>query len=113
MIPLFFSQVCNFCDGLETDYAGWDVGFVVWRGRPMPTAEYVFPTHEDAERWKVANGMKDEPIVTVYAPIKFRWRKSTGTIKGVTTADGLITIFPDPRFPPAPNRACIAPMAAP
>jgi hypothetical protein len=107
MIPLFFSQVCNFCDGLETDYEDWDVGFVVWRGRPMPVTEYVFPTREDAEHWKAATGMSDEPILMVRAPVRFRWRRSTGTIKDLTTADGMVTIFPDHRFPPAPNRACL------
>lgn len=109
MKPLFITQVCDFCDGLVTDPADWDLGFVVWRGRTMPTNEYVFATREDAERWKEAQGMTDEPILAVRAPFKFRWRKSTGTVKDVTTADRLVTIFADHRFPPAPNRACLAP----
>ena len=53
MRALFISQVCDFCDGLEGDEADWAVGFVVWRGRPTPSDEYVFPTREDAERWRV------------------------------------------------------------
>jgi hypothetical protein len=108
MTPLFYSQVCNFCDGVEADeYEGWDVGYVVWRGRPMPSAEYVFPTRKDATRWKIATGMAREPILMVRAPVRFCWRKSTGTTKDLTTADGLVTIFPDRRFQPAPNRACL------
>lgn len=106
MTPLFISQVCDFCDGLRDD-ADWDLGFVVWRGRPTPTDEYVFPTREDAERWKASQGLTHEPILPVRAPVKFRWRKSTGTLKDVTTADRLVTIFADRRFPPAPNRACL------
>ncbi|WP_394845535.1 hypothetical protein LZC95_51960 [Pendulispora brunnea] len=108
MRPLFISLVCDFCDGLEGDDAGWDVGYVVWRGRPMPVNEYVFATREDGERWKRALNMKDEPILLVRSPVKFRWRKSTGTIKDVTTADGLVTIFADRRFPPGANRAYLA-----
>jgi hypothetical protein len=110
MKPLFLSQVCDFCDGLDRDDIDWDLGFVVWRGRPLPAEEHVFPTRADAERWKQANGMKDEPILPVRAPVKFRWRRSTGALKDVTTADRLVTIFPDPRFPPAPYRACLAPV---
>jgi hypothetical protein len=105
MKPLFISQVCDFCDGLHGDDQNWDLGFVVWRGRPTPTDEYVFRTREDAERWKSAQGWTEEPILPVRAPIKFRWRQSTGTVKDVTTADRLVTIFADRRFPPAPNRA--------
>ncbi len=108
MKPLFISLVCDFCDGIDVDDSDWDLGFVVWRGRPMPSDEYVFPTPEDAERWKQVNGMTDEPILPVRAPFKFRWRRSTGTVKDITTADRLVTIFADRRFPPAPNRAYIA-----
>lgn len=108
MRPLFISQVCDYCDGLEDDDADWDVGFVVWRGRTMPTEEYVFPTREDAERWKRAQGMVREPILIVRSPMKFRWRKSTGTLKDLTTADRLVTIFADRHFPPGPNRAYLA-----
>jgi hypothetical protein len=113
MRPLFISQVCDFCDGIDCDEADWDIGFVVWRGRPMPVDEYVFATREDGERWKRAKGMTDEPILVVRAPIKFRWRKSTGTVD-VTTADRLVTIFADRRFPPAPNRAyLVSPKSVP
>jgi hypothetical protein len=107
MRPLFTSVVCDYCDGLVDD-SGWDTGFVVWRGRAPPTDEYVFATRADAARWKAATGMRDEPILPVRAPLKFRWRQSTGTVKGVTLADSLVTIYPDPRFPPGPNRACLA-----
>jgi hypothetical protein len=108
MRPLFISQVCDYCDGLDCDDGDWDLGWVVWRGRPMPTDEYVFATREDAARWKRAQGMTSEPILAVRAPIKFRWRKSTGAVKDVTTADRLVTIFPDRRFPAGPNRAYLA-----
>lgn len=109
MTPLFISLVCDYCDGLAMDEENWDRGYVVWRGRPLPVEEYVFQTYEDAERWKVANAMTAEPILLVIAPLKFRWRRSTGTLRDITTADRLVTIYPDHRFPPGPNRACLAP----
>ena len=109
MRPLFTSLACDFCDGLTGDDSKWYLGFVVWRGRSTPSDEFVFATREDAERWKRAQGMTDEPILPVRAPVSFRWRKSTGTVKDVTTADHLVTIFADRRFPPGPNRAYLAP----
>lgn len=107
MKPLFISFVCDYCDGLEEDDAGWEGGWVVWRGRPLPAEEYVFATFDDAARWKELQGLADAPIVRVLAPHKFRWRKSTGSIKDLTMADRMVTIYPDRRFPPAPNRAYI------
>ena len=103
MRPLFFSCVCDFCDGLvEQDY---DRGFVVWRGRPTPAQEYVFPTREQAERWRAMQNLEKCPVLEVRAPVKFTWRKSTGTVKGIITADRLVHIYSDHRFPPRPNHA--------
>jgi hypothetical protein len=110
MRPLFISMVCDFCDGLDADDSGWDIGYVVWRGLPTPSEEYVFPTREDAELWKRIQNLHAEPIREVRAPYKFRWRKSTGTITDLTTADRLVTIFSDRRFPPAPYRAYLTPI---
>jgi len=109
MTPLLISQVCDWCDGLASDDGEWDRGFVVWRGRPMPTDEHVFPTREDAERWRTAQGLAHAPVLPVRAPFKFRWRKSFGALKDLTTADRLVTIYADRRFPPAPYRACLSP----
>jgi hypothetical protein len=107
MRPLFLSLVCDFCDGLAAEEDVWDLGFVVWRGRPMPTEEYVFATREDAETWRQMNGMVGSPILPVRAPVKFRWRKSTGTLKSVVIADRLVMIYPDRRFPAGPYRASL------
>ncbi len=109
MRPLFISMVCDYCDGLDVDESNWAVGYVVWRNRPTPTDEYVFRTREDAEIWRRAQKLDDAPILQVRAPYAFRWRKSTGTLKDLTTADRLVTIFADRRFPPAPYRAYLAP----
>jgi hypothetical protein len=108
MTPLFISFVCDFCDGLAADDTDYDHGWVVWRGRAMPADEYVFSTPEEAERWREVQGLEDCPIREVLAPIKFRWRKSNGSVKGLRMAERPVTIYPDRRFPIAPNRAFLA-----
>jgi hypothetical protein len=107
MMPLFFSFVCDYCDGL-VDQSDYDVGFVVLRDRPMPSEEYVFYSRQHAERWRDENRLGDVPIVMVRSPHGFSWRKSTGSLEGIVTVDRLVTVYPDHRFPPAPGRAYIA-----
>ncbi len=107
MTALFFSCVCDYCDGVINEDE-FDVGYVVWRNRQMPSEEYVFPTVSDAERWREANRLGDCRIVQVRAPVSFHWRVSTGNLSDLVTADRLVTIYPDHRFPPEPNRAYIA-----
>jgi hypothetical protein len=94
--------VCDYCDGLAVD-SDWDTGFVVWRGRKTPTEEYVFATREDAARWKAATGRHAEPILPVRAPLKFRWRRSTGSVTGVTLADHRSRSIPTRAFHPGPT----------
>ncbi len=108
MKPLFVTFVCDFCDGLLDEPIDYDRGFVVWRDRPLPVEEYVFSTKEDAERWRAVQGWEDCPIREVLAPVKFRWRTSTGTVKGLKMAVRPVTIYPDRRFPHGPNRAFLA-----
>ncbi len=107
MKPLFISFVCDYCDGLAPREEEWDEGFVVWRGRPLPLEDYVFASREDAEAWARYKGVPSPVVVPVRAPVKFRWRKSTGSVKGLTMADRLVTLYPDRRFTPGPNRAVV------
>ncbi len=83
-------------------------GWVVWCPRPLPAEEYVFATREDAERWRLIQGLVDCDVREVVAPIPLRFRTTTGSVKGLRLADRLVTIFPDHRFPPAPNCAYLA-----
>lgn len=105
MTALFLSYVCDYCDGLKEDHVAYDVGYVVWRPRPTPAHEYVFASREDAEKWRAIQGLGNYAVREVKTTSKFRWRKSTGSVKGLEMADRLIEIFPDRRHPPGPNRA--------
>lgn len=108
MTPLFYSCVCDFCDGL-VDEDSFEEGFVVLRkGRALPSEEYVFQSRRHAETWREETGLGEAPIVSVRAPVRFRWRRSTGSIRGLVIADQLVTIYPDHRFPPRPNCAYVA-----
>ncbi len=107
MLALFYSCVCDYCDG-EAQLDEFDRGFIVWRDRPLPAEEFVFPSREDAERWRDANRLQGYPIASVRAPVAFQWRNSTGTIQPLVTADALVTIYPDHRFPPDKNRAFLS-----
>lgn len=106
--PLFISMVCDYCDGLTSAPSDYDHGWVVWRGRPMPADEYVFSSRDEAERWRDIQGLVSCPVREVLAPLKFIWRISSGAVKGLRMADRPVTIYPDRRFPPAPNRAFLA-----
>jgi hypothetical protein len=104
MRPLFVSQVGDYCDGLEPTYFS---GYVVLR-RPLPSSEDVFPTREDAERWRSANGYDEAEIREVKSEYEFRWHSSRGSLKDLTLADRPVELFPDRRLEPAPHRAFLA-----
>jgi hypothetical protein len=105
MRPLFFSVACDYCDGLALDESTCDRGFIVFHGGPLPADEYVFATREDAERWRALQGLADGEVLEVRAPFRFRWRTTQGSVKGIRMADGLVKVYADRRFQPAPNRA--------
>jgi hypothetical protein len=104
--PLFFSTACDWCDGRAQ--VPLDRGYVVWRGRPPGSSEYVFRTEADAERWRVTQSLDTCPVRPVLSEQPFRWRQSSGTVKGIQLADRLFEIFPDRRFATAPHRAFLA-----
>jgi hypothetical protein len=104
MRPLFVTVVCDWCDGL-VDVSAPHRGFVVWRNRPEGSSEYVFRTEADAARWRELQALSAYPIREVRSPSPFRWRRPSGTARGIELADHLYEIFPDHRFAPAPYRA--------
>jgi hypothetical protein len=108
MIALFISFVCDYCDGLTNDGSDDDRGYVVWRARPMPAQEYVFPTREHAQRWRDVQGLAHCEIREVRTMSKFRWRKSTGSITGLEMADHLFEIYPNRRHPAGLHRAFLS-----
>jgi hypothetical protein len=104
MTALFTSYVCDYCDGLKP--AGVFRGFVVVH-RPLPSQEYVFKTKEDAEKWRRLSRHDKAEVRQVISEQEFRWQPSRGSIQGVTLADRLFEIFPDPKFERRPYRAYV------
>ena len=87
---------------------GLNHGYVVLRGRPWGSPEYVFRALEDARRWQHANGLEHCPIKRVLSESSFRWRWSTGSIKKLELADHRFEIYPDRRFSSGEYRAFLA-----
>lgn len=108
MRPLFTSQVCDWCDGL--DDITWERGYIVLRdGALLGQLEtYVFESRTDAAVWRSVSGMPTCPIVEVLSELPFRWTVTSGSVRGLTVANKLVTIYADRRYPPGTNRAFIA-----
>ena len=68
MRPLFISLVCDFCDGLVRE-DGWDRGWVVWRGLPMPI-DFVYVNSPNDIRHMLATCEEHGlgPSVAVFEP---------------------------------------------
>lgn len=110
MTPLFTSVVCDYCDGLKTAEFPYR-GYVVWRGPVERNGreEYVFPTREDAERYRAAVDRLDAEIREVRSETEIQWHSGRGTIRDLQLADHVFTIYPDWRFEPGPYRAYLVP----
>jgi hypothetical protein len=113
MRPLFTSYACDYCDGVlevELPYSGyalWDPGATGER------TEYVFPTRTEAKRYRAAVNREHHEVRAVRSEHEFTWRVGGGNGGDIVVADHVYTIFPDHRFEPAPNRACLAPVEPP
>jgi hypothetical protein len=85
-------------------YHGW----IVYRGRPPGSSEYVFRTEEHAAHWRRQAGLEQHPTRMVETRTPFAWRMSTGTVTGIEIAEKLYEIFP--AYSLGPNRAwlCVA-----
>jgi hypothetical protein len=104
MRALFYSMVCDHCDGLVDSFDFR--GFVVLReGRTLPCEEFVLATRADATRWQELNGLFDGEIREVRCDKPFRWQPSRGTVRGIIVADRLYLIHLTNKFEPGPNKA--------
>lgn len=110
MQQMLVTWVCDHCDGLVDAADAFDFrGFVVLRkDRTLPCEEYVFAARADAERWRELKGLFEAEIKEVRGNKPFRWQPSRGTVRGIILADRLFEIYPDHRFEPRPNRACLS-----
>lgn len=88
MLALFLSEVCNTCD------AGGSFGWIVDRGRPPGSAEYIFFDNESAKLWRATAGLDRFPIAKVWCCKPPRWRYSTGDVPGIRLADRLYYVYP-------------------
>jgi hypothetical protein len=111
MLLLLTSYVCEYCDGPPVGQ--FYRGFVVWRGLDgdQPRREYVFRTREIAAKWRELRKLEDFEIREVLSENAIGWRRSRGSVKDIELADRLYYIYPDHRFPPAADRAFLAPEA--
>jgi hypothetical protein len=108
MTLLFFSAACDFCEGtVEPRYFR---GFVIYRGAGdgQVHEEYVFRSAADAERWRRLMGLSAYEVRPVHSERPFRWRRSSGSVKGLELADHLFSIYPDRRYEPGLFRAHLA-----
>lgn len=106
MTPLLYGVACDWCDGLvpREEFRG----FIVWRDRDLPSLEYVFPSIDDAAKWRDNQGIANAPIREVSSFLPFQWRMSTGSIRDLMFADGLYEIHSDTKYPPESRRAHFA-----
>lgn len=107
MIALFLSYVCDYCERSPAPER-MHGGYVVWSSTQAGERQYVFPTRAAAERWRELRGLQHCEVRRVLSAAPFKWRISTGSVKGLEFADHLFEIFPDHRFKPGPYRAYIA-----
>ncbi len=108
MTLLFYSAVCDFCEGKPkgTFYRG----YVVWRERDVEAPlDYVWRTPHDAVMWRTLQGLEECEVRCVLSEHPITWRVASGSAAGLVSADKLFEIHCDHRFPPAPYKAVLAP----
>lgn len=107
-MPLLTRCVCDHCDGVTAPT--YHHGYVVLHAnnafRDRPT--YVFRTQTDASLWRSANSLQHLELREVLCETAFKWRYTTGTLKGIELADRVYYLFPDHQHPPGKDKICLA-----
>lgn len=96
MKPLFISFFCPACEsgGNESSATGNEYsGFVINRGRPDGSSEYIFENIEDAKKWRFAAGLSKSPIWMVSTNKCPTWKQSTGSVPGILVARELVAVY--------------------
>jgi hypothetical protein len=109
LLALFYTMVCESCTAAPA--GRFHVGYAVFEEAPADAVQltYVWRTRYDAVRWRTIRGDEARPIHVVLSEYPFEWRDASGSAAGLTVGSQLCEIYPDHRFPPAENRAFVAP----
>lgn len=109
LLALFYTMVCESCTAAPT--GRFHVAYAVIEEAPADAVllTYVWRTRHEAVRWRTIRGDESRPIHAVLSEYPFVWREASGSAEGLTVGSQLCEIYPDHRFPPADNRAFIAP----
>lgn len=106
MLALFISYVCDWCDGRRDGKLHRGFALVPSDVPKTGVEAYVFPSAEMAEHYrKHSLSAKDLMLTEVVAQAPFTWRNATGMIPDLELAERPVTVFPDHRYPPGPDRA--------
>lgn len=106
MQALLVKLYCPWCEMREA--AGVkprEGGFIIWRGRPPGSCEYVFKTQKDAELWRDAAGLKQFSVRQIMTDGLITWRQSSGTCPDILLADHLYEVYERRPMNPTPNDA--------
>lgn len=103
---LFLTTYCERCEEPIGDRRGW----IVFRGRPPGSTEYVFRTRRDADRWAAHAGYTKHTIRSVRTASPVEWTASTGVLADVTLAKGAYEIYPDEGYEHVGRRAHLEPI---
>lgn len=109
MLALFFTVVCERCEGQPRVEPDVHRGYIIWRARPPGSTEYVFRHRDGAAAWRSSAGLGHFAIRAVLGSAPFRWRASSGTLTGIELAEGVYEVYPDDLYDRAPHRVHLDP----
>ena len=109
LLALFYTMVCESCTAAPA--GRFHVAYAVIEEAPRDAVQltYVWRTRHDAVRWRTIRGDESRPVHAVLSEHPFVWREASGSAEGLIVGSQLCEIYPDHRFPPAENRAFLAP----
>lgn len=99
MVPMLFSMVCDYCDGLKSSPAPF-VGYVVWHEDfTFPGRAYVFSRPEHARQWLEWRGPQGAEVRRVQSYVMFNWRNGVQITASLEFSDTLQYVHATPSHP--------------